>query len=200
MSKIPQNFRGYAGDPRSELDVAFLLGLVYDYLPFQWVVRSLNDTFPDCEGIDPATGKPVRVEPEVLSHNYLSHGHPMKGCDHIVCWQDNWPESPIPVIALDQLIKGSGLEANRFIFVPRPGSPLQELEDLKETNFEVFEVIDYFLNDSIPRIREKPPHIYADVSLTKHFCIRDGTGYGFLGFYPQGKLTCFQVDEAVDKH
>jgi len=61
MTDIPKEFRGYAGEPQSELEVAFLLGLLYDYLPFPFVVTSINDAFPDCEGIDPKSGQPVRI-------------------------------------------------------------------------------------------------------------------------------------------
>lgn len=87
MTENPPDFSGYAGEPESELEVAFLLGLVYDHLPFRLVVKSINDTFPDCQGFDPVTKEPVRIELEVLSRNYLLHGHPMKGCDYIVCWR-----------------------------------------------------------------------------------------------------------------
>jgi hypothetical protein len=28
------------------------------------------------------------------------HGHPPDGCDLIVCWEHNWPESPLEVVEL----------------------------------------------------------------------------------------------------
>ena len=105
MSKIPGEFRGYAGEPESELGVAFLLGLLHDYLPFPMVVNSINDAFPDCEGVNPETEKPIRIELEVLSQNYVRHDYPLKGCDYIPCWRDNWPEPKILVISLKKIIE-----------------------------------------------------------------------------------------------
>jgi len=33
--------------------------------------------------------------------NFKKHGHPVDdNCDLIICWKDNWPESPLPVMAL----------------------------------------------------------------------------------------------------
>lgn len=51
---LPAQFRGFLGEPTSELEVAYLLGVAQEYLPFPRVITSINDAFPDCEGIDPA--------------------------------------------------------------------------------------------------------------------------------------------------
>jgi len=40
---IPKNFKGFAGEPESELEVIFLFGLFYNHLNFPFVVRKIND-------------------------------------------------------------------------------------------------------------------------------------------------------------
>lgn len=199
MSDIPPDFVGYAGEPESELDIAFLMGLVYDHLPFRLVVSSINDAFPDCQGFDPVTKKPIRIEFEVLSRNYLLHDHPMEGCDYIVCWRDNWPESPIPVISIEDLIDKGGLEGRRFFFVPRSGSLRKQLDDLKERDIALYRVVCYFLSDVLNNIFRKHPGTHVDDKLTKHFSVRAPNGYGIFGFYPYGKFVCLRIDEFVKR-
>lgn len=200
MSQIDSGFRGYAGEPQSELDVAFLAGLLYDHLPFPLVVKSINDAYPDCEGIDPLTGKPVRIELEVYSRNYLSHGHPMTGCDYILCWRDNWPESPIPVVAIEDIIEANGLEGSRFLYIPREGSLRLQLDELQKTDPTVFDAVKYFLADVVPSVLQKHKGSQLDDTTSKHFTVRDGIGRGFFGVYPYGKLICISVKEAVRRY
>jgi hypothetical protein len=199
MDNIPHSFRGYAGDPESELDVAFLLGLVLDYLPFRLVVTIINDAFPDCEGFDPVTGAPVRIELEILSRNYMMHGHPNKGCHYIVCWRDNWPESGIKVISLEDIIYKNNLDGKCFIFIPKPGSLREQLHDLKERDAEVYQVVNYFLNDVLERIFQKYKGTRIDDRLTKHFSVRAANGKGIFGIYPHGKLVCLNVNEFIKR-
>jgi hypothetical protein len=200
MDQIDSKFHGYAGEPQSELEIAFLLGLVYDYLPFRYVVQSINDAFPDCMGIDPLTGKPIRIELEVYSRNYISHGHPLAGCDYIICWRDNWPDSPIPIISIEDIIDINGLEGNRLIFIPKEGSLRIQLDELKEKDIVVFESVTHFLNKVVPVILERHKGALIDDRFSRHFIVRDFNGRGVLGFYPHGKLVCISVKEAVKRY
>jgi hypothetical protein len=200
MSRIGHDFRGYAGEPQSELEVAFLSGLLYDYLPFDLVVKSINDSFPDIEGVDPATGKPVRIELEVLSRNYLSHGHPMAGCDYILCWRDNWPESPIPVISIEEIIDTHDLEGKRFLFQPRTSSLRMQLDELRDTDIVVFDAVDYFLVEVLPQVLKKHKGASVDDTRTRHFVVRDPRRNLILGVYPYGKLVCVTEKEAKKRY
>jgi hypothetical protein len=67
MLQVQPDFRGFAGDPESELEVAYLLALAQERLGFPFVVTGINDAFPDCEGLDPTTGKRITIELEVQS-------------------------------------------------------------------------------------------------------------------------------------
>ena len=79
--------------------------------------------FPDCaarrlvaEGKDGGAGadarwEPMRVEFEYHSRSFLYHGHDAAPCDVVVCWQHDWPDRPVEVLALKDVVSGlSGLD------------------------------------------------------------------------------------------
>jgi hypothetical protein len=49
----------------------------------------------------------VNLEFEFESRNFRDHGHPLTGCDVIVCWHHNWDDCPahIEVLELSSFIK-----------------------------------------------------------------------------------------------
>jgi hypothetical protein len=49
----------------------------------------------------------VRIEFEFESKNFHEHGHPVDGCDLIVCWRHNWPDCPkhLEIVELARVIK-----------------------------------------------------------------------------------------------
>jgi len=51
-------------------------------------------------------GSIYQIEFEKESRNFLKHGHDPNGCDLIVCWEHNWPECPVEVLALRDVILG----------------------------------------------------------------------------------------------
>lgn len=194
---ILEDFRGFAGEPRSEMTVVFLFGVLHDHLPFPFVTTRINDTFPDCEGIDPTNGNDVYIEFELLSRHYVDHGHPREGCDYIVCWKDNWPESPIPVISLKDLIKTKGLQDKCFIHVLPPDSLEAELEALKDKNPKAYAAVKHFKDVSLERVRVRVSDFYVAEDRTRHWGVKFGGKGGFVGFYPNRKLVCGSVDEIV---
>lgn len=91
--------------PTNESGVIFLFGVMAEELGF--VVEGMQTAFPDCEAkrrIGPGTWEKVRIEFEYESRNFRQHGHPAEDCDLIVCWEDNWPECPVEVIALQDFL------------------------------------------------------------------------------------------------
>jgi hypothetical protein len=48
----------------------------------------------------------LKIEFEKDSRNFQKHGHDPNGCDLIVCWEHNWPECPVEVLALRDVILG----------------------------------------------------------------------------------------------
>lgn len=99
------NFRGLQHAPINELGVVYLFGMVSRELRF--LIESVQSAYPDCHGkreIKNGRWQPVRIEFEFKSRNFLEHGHDPDLCDLIVCWEDNWPESPLEVLSLKEAI------------------------------------------------------------------------------------------------
>jgi hypothetical protein len=102
------DFRGLRHEPVNENGVILVFGIVARELGYS--VESVQAGFPDCEAkrlIGPDKWQRVTIEFEYESRNFRDHGHPVDGCDIIVCWRHNWPECPdqIEVVELSSVIK-----------------------------------------------------------------------------------------------
>jgi hypothetical protein len=96
--------------PTNEAGVMFLFAAMAMELGF--VATMVRTAFPDCEAlraVAPNRLQRVNIEFEYLSKNFLAHGHRVDKCDIIVCWINNWPECPLEVIALSEVLKTKGL-------------------------------------------------------------------------------------------
>jgi hypothetical protein len=92
--------------PVNEMGVVFLFGAMAEKLGF--IVTWIGTAYPDVEAfreVAPGRWQRVRVEVEFQSRNFLQHLHDPAGCDLIVCWEHNWLESPLEVIALKGLFQ-----------------------------------------------------------------------------------------------
>jgi len=103
----PIDFRGLRHEPINENGVIFLFGIVARELGYY--VEAVQAGYPDCDAKrQVAAGKwqRVRIEFEYESRSFRDHGHPVGGCDVIVCWRHNWPECPpeIEVLELERVI------------------------------------------------------------------------------------------------
>ena len=102
----PMHFRGLLHEPLNEQGVVFLFGMVAKELGY--MVEAVQQGFPDCRAkhrIGRGRWETVRIEFEFESRHFV--GHPLKGCDVIVCWKHNWPDCPknIEVLELSEKIK-----------------------------------------------------------------------------------------------
>jgi hypothetical protein len=91
----PISFRGLRHEPVNEQGVVLLFGMLAEKLGY--VIEAVQMGFPDCEAkrrISPQRWERVRIEFEFESRNFRDHGHPVAGCDVIVCWRHNWEECP----------------------------------------------------------------------------------------------------------
>lgn len=105
------DFRGLRHEPVNENGVIFLFGIVAREIGF--AVESIQAGFPDCEAkrqIEAGKWQRVYIEFEYESRNFRDHGHPLNGCDIIVCWRHNWQDCPnnIEIIELSKIIKELG--------------------------------------------------------------------------------------------
>jgi hypothetical protein len=95
-------------EPVNEQGVVLLFGMVAKELGY--MIERVQTGFPDCEAkrrIGPDRWQRVNIEFEFESKNYREHGHPLDGCDVIVCWRHNWNECPehIEVVELSRVIE-----------------------------------------------------------------------------------------------
>jgi hypothetical protein len=87
--------------PTNEMGVVCLFSSMAEELGF--LILRVQTGFPDCEAMRVVEGgrlRPVRIEFEHESRNFLKHMHDPAGCDLIVCWENNWPECPLEVVEL----------------------------------------------------------------------------------------------------
>lgn len=92
--------------PRNEAGVLVLFGALALRLGF--MILWVGTAFPDVEAIrevQKGLWQRKRIEIEFQSRNFLDHGHDPEGCDLIVCWEDNWRESPVEVLELRRTVK-----------------------------------------------------------------------------------------------
>lgn len=102
------DFRGLRHEPVNEQGVVLLFALVAKELGY--IVESVQSGFPDCEAkrqIASQRWQRVLIEFEFESRNFRDHGHPLTGCDVIVCWRHNWPDCPpqIEILELSSVIR-----------------------------------------------------------------------------------------------
>jgi hypothetical protein len=99
------NFRGLVYSPMNENGVIFLFGKVAEDL--NMYVEEIKPGFPDCIARR-FTGKGwerISAEFEYRSSNFKNQHHDAKECDVIICWENTWPDCPIEVIELKDIIK-----------------------------------------------------------------------------------------------
>jgi len=121
------NFRGLVYSPVNEDGVVFLFGKVVEDL--NMYIEEIKVGFPDCVGRR-FTGKGwerVNIEFEYKSSHFQAHGHDPQNCDIIVCWAHDWPECPIEVIELRDVIKTL---PSKPVQPPDVEEPRYTLEDL----------------------------------------------------------------------
>lgn len=80
----------------------------------KWEIISIGASFPDATlKLDDDIW---RVEFEYSARNFLNHAHDFRDCDLIICWKNDFPECPLPVI---EIIDLDWININ-----PKKGNPL----------------------------------------------------------------------------
>lgn len=94
---LPLFGRSMALEPVNEQGVVLLFGEMAKELGF--VIERVGTGYPDCIAARKVGGewKTVRIEFEFVSSRF---DHDPKGCDLVVCWEDDWEECPVEVLAL----------------------------------------------------------------------------------------------------
>lgn len=125
--------------PANELGVVYLFA---DYArKHRLHVEVMRPGFPDCIAYQKTHRgeKEVKIEFEFRAKNFLTHRHPHKKCDWIVCWENNWPGAP-ENLRIIELRREYGLGFNVWL-VP-VGNDYKDvledtLQDLDDTGWSV---------------------------------------------------------------
>lgn len=83
--------------PRNEIETIILFVQLCANIPDIDII-SFDATYPDAMIL--WKDNKYRAEFEFMSYNFHTHRHDPKHCDIIICWEDNYPNSILPVIAL----------------------------------------------------------------------------------------------------
>lgn len=107
----PIDFLGLRHAPLNEQGVVYLFGMLSKELGF--IIEAVRTDFPDCEGKRQIPDKQgrwerVAIEFEYKSSQFKEHDHNPDECDVIVCWEHDWKDCPIEVIALKEIMKKKG--------------------------------------------------------------------------------------------
>jgi hypothetical protein len=102
MDGVPlEGVPGMQSGPVNEIGVVCLFALLSKQLGF--VIQRVQAGFPDCIAQKrTAIGwKTVRIEFEYYAKAFKAHRHSCRGCDYIVCWENDWPDAPKGIEILD---------------------------------------------------------------------------------------------------
>jgi len=95
------NFRGLVYAPINEQGVIFLFSKISKDLNME--IEEIKTGFPDAIGrVRTSRGYARRkIEFEFRSSDFKRHGHPVKECDMIICWEHDWPDCPKEIEVMD---------------------------------------------------------------------------------------------------
>jgi len=86
--------------PQNEAETIALYEIIQNRIGWR-IVESQSNAFPDAV-LESDGGERLACEFEHLAKNFKKHGHPVDdSCDLIICWRNNWPDAPLPVMALE---------------------------------------------------------------------------------------------------
>lgn len=149
------NFRGLVYSPVNENGVIFVFGKVIEDL--NMYIEEIKPGFPDCVGRR-FTGRgweKVYIEFEYKSSHFVEHRHDPKKCDLIVCWEHDWPECPMEVIELREVIKPLDKKPIQRPDVEKPEYTIEELYRSKKVTDSIKNLFQSFdrevksINDEI---------------------------------------------------
>ena len=84
--------------PTNELGVIVIFAQEANAAGFQIV--EINGSYPDA--IIDRNGTSYRAEFEFMASNFMIHKHDPRKCDLIICWEHDFADSVLPVLALSE--------------------------------------------------------------------------------------------------
>lgn len=84
-------------DPKNEQGVVAVF--MMDAKDAGWDIVEIGIAFPDA--VLSKDGIQWRVEFEYRASNFIQHKHDARECDLIICWNNDYPDSPIPILSIN---------------------------------------------------------------------------------------------------
>ena len=115
-------------EPRTEQEVVCLFGAMLNDLDYPLIIERVQTPFPDCTVRRTDTNERLRIEFELFGSHFRQHGHPLDGCDVLVCWVDDlggWPEG-FTVWELSQIVAARRPELIANLVDRDPKAPWDE--------------------------------------------------------------------------
>lgn len=101
----PLHSLGILFEPEYEQEVVYLFSVFHRDLDFPYIIKIRNE-FPDAFVMDKSRNV-KRIEFEVRASDFIQHGHDKKGCDFIVCWENDLENEDLPpIISLKNFVEG----------------------------------------------------------------------------------------------
>jgi len=86
--------------PTNEQETIALFAQLANELGYEF--KEIGTRCPDA--ILSKNGQEIRVEFEHKSKNFQRHQHDPDDVDLVICWQDDWPTCPLPVLTLETYV------------------------------------------------------------------------------------------------
>ena len=118
--------------PSNERETIVLYKLIQNRIGWR-IIEFQTNAFPDAI-LESDDGERLICEFEHLSGNYKKHGHPIDGgCQLVICWQDDWPDCPLPIMALEDCAKEEAKIIRALLAESVPQSDYMHLENQVQT-------------------------------------------------------------------
>lgn len=98
--------RGIVYEPINEQGVILLFAALCHDLGF--MIEAIRSRFPDAllrRKNERGNWSSCRAEFEFRSSNFLQHKHDPNECNLIICWEHDWKECPLEVMALKEIVR-----------------------------------------------------------------------------------------------
>jgi hypothetical protein len=96
MPATPLNKWGLLFAPRTHEEVVYLFSLLHREIKFPYIV-TIQEPYPDITAINDK-GEIKKIEIELFASQFA--GHDPKGCDYLVCWENDLDQKPADYLRL----------------------------------------------------------------------------------------------------
>ena len=193
---IPAGSQGFLYEPDNEQETVALFVRVMHMLKPSWCIKRLQGSFPDGLFYDAERGVDVRAEFEYLASHFFDHKHDPKGCDLIICWENDLAPSALRTLGMGVLALKQELATVGNGSVCLGWKRETSLDARVQTDAASGErgaiAVGQFVQDALPALQTRHPGLRLDRGLSRHYMLK-WNGQALVGLYPDGKLVVMSL-------